>query len=114
MSWRIRSQALCNSLCNALHSARPQNPDVERNWWGDWIRPRPPHVHSSLERSGSDPVPPRSDGGGSADGRKRGAGTEQQRNRTDKELGGTAAASETAETEKGAKRSGARKGAGEA
>src|SRR4051794_24158630 len=78
MSWRIRSQALCNSLCNALHSARPQNPDVERNWWGARIRPRPPYENSIGGQAGSDPVPPRSGVEGSADGRG-GAGTQQQK-----------------------------------
>jgi hypothetical protein len=76
-----KAWALWISLWTGVHSARPLIPCVVRGWWGAWIRPRPPHVHSSLERSGSDPVPPRSGGWGSADGRERGAGTGQQRDR---------------------------------
>jgi hypothetical protein len=74
-------RALWILLWTGVRSARPLIPCVVRASWGAWIRPRPPHVHSSLERSGSDPVPPRSGGGGSADGRNGGAGTEEQRDR---------------------------------
>src|SRR4051794_10607399 len=102
-----RLWALCNALCNALHSARPLIPGVVRGWWGAWIRPRPPHVHSSRERSGSDPGPPRSGGEGSADGRKRSAGTEEHRDKTDRRTRGAAAATE-AITAKGEERKTAR------
>ena len=69
--------ALCNALCNGLHSARPLIPDSGVLFRASWIRPRPPYVHSSLGRSGSDPVLERHPDRGSAGGRS-GQGTGRQ------------------------------------
>ncbi len=74
----VGAGALCNALCNGLHSARPLIPVSWRGWWGAWIRPLPPYVTSWTVQEGSDPVPPRSGGEGSADGRG-GAETRHQK-----------------------------------
>jgi hypothetical protein len=61
--------ALCNALCNGLHSARPLIPCVVRGSRTASLRPRPPYETSRRGRSGSDPVHPRTGDEGSADGR---------------------------------------------
>src|SRR3954469_20648073 len=60
--------ALRNSLRNGFCSARPLIHGVVRGWWGARIRPRPPYVRKAGGLAGSDPVPPRRGGEGSADG----------------------------------------------
>src|SRR6476659_8476885 len=72
--------ALWISLWTAVHSARPLNPGVERNWWGAWIRPRPPYVAHHRGAGGVGSRAQRSGGEGSADGQGQ-AGTERQNTR---------------------------------
>jgi len=63
--------ALRNSLRNALCSARPLIPGVERCWWGARMRPRPPYVRKEGEgRRGRIRSPQEVVVEGSADGRK--------------------------------------------
>jgi hypothetical protein len=69
MEAAMSEQALRISLRNGFCSACPLIPLSWRGWWGAWIRPLPPYVTSWTEQEGSDPVPPRSGGEGSADGR---------------------------------------------
>jgi hypothetical protein len=87
-------RALCNALCNGLHSARPLIPDSAVLFRASWIRPRPPYVHSSLGQPGSDPVLEQHPDRGSAGGR---TGRETERQRTEKtKKNNTTAATSTA------------------
>jgi hypothetical protein len=73
-------RALCNALCNGLHSARPLIPDSAVLFRASWIRPRPPYVPSSLGLAGSDPVREWNPDRGSAGGR---SGQQTARQRTE-------------------------------
>jgi len=83
-------KALCNALCNGLHSARPLIPDSGVHFRASWIRPRPPYIPSSLGQPGSDPVLERHPDRGSAGGRT-GRGTTRQRTEQTEKKKATAA-----------------------
>jgi hypothetical protein len=85
-------RALCNALCNGLHSARPLIPDSGVLFRASWIRPRPPYVPSSLGLPGSDPVLEQHPDRGSAGGRSsRKSETEDRTDRGERQNKCTAA-----------------------
>jgi hypothetical protein len=73
--------ALCNALCNGLHSACPLIPDSGVLFGASWIRPHPPNVTTIGGQVGSDPVLVKQPDRGSA-GRQ--TDQEPERQRTEK------------------------------
>jgi hypothetical protein len=91
-------RALCNALCNELHSARPLIPDSAVLFRASWIRPRPPYIPSSLGQPGSDPVLESNPDQGSAGGRT-GRRTARQNTEQRAKKNKTTAVTTTARTE---------------